>query len=61
MTNVNNILVGRRFINEGKEYVITWNDDTHLRATPLDCKTGLTSHEFRVDYIGLKNMRLTPP
>lgn len=54
---VANMLVGRKFTDNEKEYVITWNDHIHLRATPLDCKTGLTSKEFRVDDIGLINMR----
>ena len=54
---VNNILVGRKFDYNEVEHVITWNDNTYLRATPLNCSTGLTSVELRVDDIGIMNMR----
>ena len=43
-----NELVGRYFMTDTREYVITWNDSSHIRATPLDCPTGLTSMPFSV-------------
>lgn len=52
-----NLLVGGRFDYADKEYVITWNDSVHIRATPLFCNTGLTSKEFKIDDVGLANIR----
>jgi len=42
-------LVGQEFTLKGRDYVVTWNTSRHIRATPLDCPTGLTSCEFMVD------------
>lgn len=43
-----NELAGRHFMTDTREYVITWNDGSSVRATPLDCPTGLTSMPFSV-------------
>jgi len=54
--NLENYLVGRKFAREGKLWVITWSDKSSIRATPMDCKDGLTSLSFKIDDIGLVNM-----
>lgn len=48
-----NELIGRYFKPDadGREFVITWNDGAHVRATPLDCETGLTSMPFSMRYV----------
>lgn len=58
-----NELIGRKFklgmlkkeiidldcIDSVFTFVITWNDENHVRATPLMDETGLLSYEFLIE------------
>lgn len=46
-----NELVGRYFKPDAREFIVTWNDKTHVRATPMDCPSGLTSMQFSLRYV----------
>ena len=43
-----NTLLNRKFMRNGREYVVTWDDGKYLRSTPLDCPTGLTSETIKI-------------